>query len=89
MLNPRDFEPRLDPQKLQNQLQLLAQQRDLPNKGFVAVPNKSGWCYKGWNTIRSVLRPTWQPEEPQQTRLVFGRDLNSNEIESQLVALPS
>jgi len=31
-----------DPQKLQNQLQLLAQQQEIYRiKGFVAVPNKS------------------------------------------------
>jgi cobalamin biosynthesis protein CobW len=81
-----------DPQKLQNQLQLLAQQQEIYRiKGFVAVPNKS---------MRLVLqgvgkrfdqfydRP-WQSEEPQQTRLVFiGRALNPAEISSQLVALP-
>lgn len=81
-----------DPQKLQNQLQLLVQQQEIYRiKGFVAVPNKSmRLVLQGVGTRFDQFydRP-WQPEEPQQTRLVFiGRDLNSNEIESQLVALP-
>jgi len=81
-----------NPTVLQNQLHLLAQAQDIYRiKGFVAVPNKS---------MRLVLqgvgkrfeqfydRP-WQPEEPQQTQLVFiGRDLKPREIEAQLVALP-
>ncbi len=80
-----------DPKKLQQQLQTLVQQQEIYRiKGFVAVPNKP---------MRLVLqgvgsrfdqfydRP-WQPEEVRQTKLVFiGRDLNTAEIESQLVAL--
>lgn len=83
----RSFEP----EKLQQQLQALVQQQEIYRiKGFVAVPNKS---------MRLVLQGVgsrfdqfydrlWQPEEARQTKLVFiGRDLNSAEIESQLVAL--
>ncbi len=81
-----------DPDKLQNQLKALVQEQEIYRiKGFVAVPNKS---------MRMVLqgvgarfdqfydRP-WQPEEPQETRLVFiGRDLDAGQIQSQLASLP-
>ena len=81
-----------DPDKLQNQLKALVQEQEIYRiKGFVAVPNKS---------MRMVLqgvgarfdqfydRP-WQPDESQETRLVFiGRDLNAGQIEAQLASLP-
>ena len=79
-----------DPQKLQNQLQLLAQEQEIYRiKGFVAVPNKSmRLVLQGVGTRFDQFydRP-WQPQEPQQTQLVFiGRALNPAKIESQLVA---
>ncbi len=77
-----------DPQKLQKQLQTLAQEQEIYRiKGFVAVPNKP---------MRLVLQGVggrfeqfydrmWQPEEPQQTKLVFiGRNLEPSVIASQL-----
>lgn len=80
----RQFEPR----QLQQQLQTLVQEQEIYRiKGFVAVPNKS---------MRLVLQGVgerfeqfydrmWQPEEPQQTKLVFiGRQLKPSVIESQL-----
>jgi cobalamin biosynthesis protein CobW len=80
-----------DPEKLQQQLQAIAQQQEIYRiKGFVAVPNKAmRLVMQGVGTRFDQFydRP-WQPEEPRQTRLVFiGRDLKSSEIESQLVAL--
>lgn len=80
-----------DPTALQNQLQQLAQEQEIYRiKGFVAVPNKSmRLVLQGVGTRFDQFydRP-WQPDEPQQTRLVFiGRDLNPAQIESQLVAL--
>lgn len=81
-----------EPNALQNQLQALAAEQDIYRiKGFVAIANKP---------MRLVLQGVgmrfdqfydrlWQPEETQQTRLVFiGRSLNPSAIESQLVALP-
>jgi cobalamin biosynthesis protein CobW len=78
---------------LQNQLQQLVREQEIYRiKGFVAVPNKSmRLVLQGVGTRFDQFydRP-WQPDETRQTRLVFiGRDLNSTEIESQLVALPS
>jgi cobalamin biosynthesis protein CobW len=80
-----------DPEKLQQQLQAIAQQQEIYRiKGFVAVPNKAmRLVMQGVGTRFDQFydRP-WQPEEPRQTRLVFiGRDLKSSEIESQLVDL--
>lgn len=82
-----------EPAALQNQLQQLVKEQDIYRiKGFVAVPNKS---------MRLVLQGvgkrfdqfydrSWQLDETRQTQLVFiGRNLNSTEIESQLLALPS
>lgn len=82
-----------DPDKLQSQLKALVQEQEIYRiKGFVAVPNKS---------MRMVLQGvgarfdqfydrSWQPEEPQETQLVFiGRDLDGSRIESQLAALPN
>ena len=82
-----------DPAVLQNQLQLLAQEQEIYRiKGFVAVPNKPmRLVLQGVGTRFDQFydRP-WQPQESQQTRLVFiGRDLNRAEISSQLVALPT
>lgn len=82
-----------DPQKLQNQLQVLAQQQEIYRiKGFVAVPHKSmRLVLQGVGTrFEQFYDRPWQPQEPQQTRLVFiGRALNRAELESQLVELPS
>jgi len=82
-----------DPVALQNQLQILAQQQEIYRiKGFVAVPNKSmRLVLQGVGTrFEQFYDRPWQPDELQQTRLVFiGRALNRSEIESQLVALPS
>ena len=79
-----------DPQHLQNQLQMLAQQQEIYRiKGFVAVPNKSmRLVLQGVGTrFEQFYDRPWQPEEPQQTQLVFiGRALNPAEISSQLVA---
>lgn len=80
-----------DPQKLQNQLQVLVQQQEIYRiKGFVAVPNKSmRLVLQGVGTRFDQFydRP-WQPDEPQQTRLVFiGRALNPAQITSQLEAI--
>jgi cobalamin biosynthesis protein CobW len=79
---------RFEPQKLQQQLQTLVQEQEIYRiKGFVAVPNKP---------MRLVLQGVggrfeqfydrmWQPEEQQQTKLVFiGRHLQPSVIESQL-----
>lgn len=80
-----------DPEKLQQQLQKLAQQQEIYRiKGFVAVANKPmRLVMQGVGTRFDQFydRP-WLPQEIRQTRLVFiGRDLKSTEIESQLVAL--
>ncbi|MEA5506814.1 cobalamin biosynthesis protein CobW [Halotia wernerae UHCC 0503] len=80
-----------DPEKLQQQLQTLANQQEIYRiKGFVAVPNKPMRLVMqgvGTRFDKFYDRP-WQPEEARQTRLVFiGRDLKTSEIESQLVAL--
>ncbi|ABA23014.1 Cobalamin synthesis protein/P47K [Trichormus variabilis ATCC 29413] len=83
----RDF----DPEKLQQQLQTLTNQQEIYRiKGFVAVPNKPmRLVMQGvGNRFDKFYDRPWQPQEARQTRLVFiGRDLNSTEIESQLVAL--
>lgn len=80
-----------EPQQLQQHLQNLAQEQEIYRiKGFVAVPNKP---------MRLVLQGVggrfeqfydrmWQPEEPQQTKLVFiGRNLKTDAIESRLSVL--
>ncbi|MBD2344471.1 cobalamin biosynthesis protein CobW [Anabaena subtropica] len=83
----RDF----DPEKLQAQLQTLTTQQEIYRiKGFVAVPNKPmRLVMQGvGNRFDKFYDRPWQPQEARQTRLVFiGRDLNSADIESQLVAL--
>ena len=80
-----------DPQKLLHQLQTLAQQQEIYRiKGFVAVPNKPmRLVIQGVGTrFDQYYDRPWQLKEARQTRLVFiGRDLNSSEIESQLVGL--
>jgi cobalamin biosynthesis protein CobW len=82
-----------EPNALQNQLQALATEQNIYRiKGFVAVTNKPmRLVLQGVGTRFDQFydRP-WQPEEIQQTQLVFiGRSLNPNAIESQLAALPS
>lgn len=81
-----------DPVVLQKQLQTLAQEQEIYRiKGFVAVPHKSmRLVLQGVGTrFEQFYDRLWQPEEPQQTQLVFiGRALNPVRIESQLVALP-
>lgn len=83
----RDF----DPEKLQAQLQTLTNQQEIYRiKGFVSVPNKPmRLVMQGvGNRFDKFYDRPWQPQEARQTRLVFiGRDLNSTEIESQLVGL--
>lgn len=80
-----------EPHKLQDRLQKLAQEQDIYRiKGFVAVPNKSmRLVLQGVGTrFEQFYDRPWQPEEAQQTRLVFiGRELKGAEIESQLTAL--
>ncbi len=80
-----------DPEKLQQQLQAIAQQQEIYRiKGFVAVPNKAmRLVMQGVGTrFDQFYDRLWQPEEPRQTRLVFiGRDLKASEIESQLLPL--
>lgn len=78
-----------DPDQLQQKLETLVQQQEIYRiKGFVAVPNKSMRLVLqgvGSRFERFYDRP-WQPNEPRQTRLVFiGRDLNTAEIEAQLM----
>ncbi|MBE9201473.1 MULTISPECIES: cobalamin biosynthesis protein CobW [unclassified Nodularia (in: cyanobacteria)] len=80
-----------DPEKLQAQLQKLANQQEIYRiKGFVAVANKPMRLVMqgvGTRFDKFYDRP-WKPQEAKQTSLVFiGRDLKSSEIESQLVAL--
>lgn len=81
-----------EPHKLQDQLQKLAQEQDIYRiKGFVAVPNKSmRLVLQGVGTrFEQFYDRPWQPQEAQQTRLVFiGRELKGAEIKSQLTALP-
>ena len=81
-----------EPEVLQTQLKSLVQEQDIYRiKGFVAVPNKSmRLVLQGVGTRFDHFydRP-WQPEELQQTRLVFiGRAIDSNQIEAQLACLP-
>lgn len=81
-----------NPEILRQQLERLVQQQEIYRvKGFVAVDRKPMRLVMqgvGSRFDQFYDRP-WQPEEPQQTRLVFiGRSLDSEQIESQLVALP-
>lgn len=80
-----------DPEKLQATLKKLAEQQEIYRiKGFVAVANKPmRLVMQGVGTrFEKFYDRPWKPEEIKQTRLVFiGRDLQSSEIESQLVAL--
>jgi cobalamin biosynthesis protein CobW len=80
-----------NPDRLQQQLESLVQQQEIYRiKGFVAVPNKPMRLVVqgvGKRFEKFYDRP-WQPEEPQQTRLVFiGRELDSEGIRSQLATL--
>jgi len=80
-----------DPDQLQQELEKLAKQQEIYRiKGFVAVANKPMRLVMqgvGTRFDKFYDRP-WKPQEAQQTSLVFiGRDLNSSEIKSQLVAL--
>ena len=78
-----------EPEKLLQLLQKLTQQQEIYRiKGFVAVPNKAmRLVMQGVGSrFEQYYDRLWQKEEARQTRLVFiGRDLNSEEIESQLV----
>lgn len=80
-----------DPEKLQETLKKLAEQKEIYRiKGFVAVANKPmRLVMQGVGTrFEKFYDRPWKPEETKQTRLVFiGRDLQSSEIESELVAL--
>ena len=81
-----------EPQQLQNQLQLLAQQQEIYRvKGFVAVSNKSmRLVMQGVGTrFEQFYDRPWQPEELPQTQLVFiGHALDPAQIESQLARCP-
>jgi cobalamin biosynthesis protein CobW len=78
-----------EPEKLLLILQKLTQQQEIYRiKGFVAVPNKPmRLVMQGVGSrFEQYYDRLWQKEEARQTRLVFiGRDLDSKEIESQLV----
>ncbi|AUS99902.1 cobalamin biosynthesis protein CobW [Nostoc sp. CENA543] len=78
-----------DPEKLQQQLESLVNQQEIYRiKGFVSVPNKPmRLVLQGvGNRFEKFYDRPWQATEARQTRLVFiGRDLNSKEIESQLL----
>ncbi|KAF3885508.1 MULTISPECIES: cobalamin biosynthesis protein CobW [Nostocales] len=78
-----------DPQTLLARLQTLAREQEIYRiKGFVAVPNKSmRLVMQGvGNRFDQFYDRPWKPEEIRQTSLVFiGRDLDSSEIESQLL----
>ncbi|HEY9909479.1 MAG TPA: cobalamin biosynthesis protein CobW [Thermosynechococcaceae cyanobacterium] len=86
------FDRTFQPAALQQQLEQLVQQQEIYRvKGFVAVDRKPMRLVMqgvGARFDQFYDRP-WQPQEAQQTRLVFiGRSLNSEQIESQLVNLP-
>ncbi len=81
-----------DPDVLRKRLERLVQEQEIYRvKGFVAVPQKNMRLVMqgvGKRFDQFYDRP-WQPEEQQQTRLVFiGRALNAADIETQLTALP-
>lgn len=80
-----------DPEKLQQQLQVLAQQQEIYRiKGFVAVPDKPmRLVMQGVGTrFEKFYDRPWTTGEARQTRLVFiGRDLQSAVIESELQAI--
>ncbi|MCF4966485.1 cobalamin biosynthesis protein CobW [Nostoc sp. CMAA1605] len=80
-----------DPEKLQQQLESLVNQQEIYRiKGFVSVPNKPmRLVMQGvGNRFEKFYDRPWQATEARQTRLVFiGRDLNSKEIESQLLTV--
>jgi cobalamin biosynthesis protein CobW len=80
-----------DPEKLQATLEKLVQEQEIYRiKGFVAVANKPMRLVMqgvGTRFDKFYDRP-WKLQEAKQTSLVFiGRNLQSSEIESQLVAL--
>lgn len=82
-----------EPAALQNQLKALAQEQEIYRvKGFVAVPNKPLRLVVqgvGARFDQFYDRP-WQADEPRETRLVFiGRNLDVEQIEAQLAALPA
>jgi cobalamin biosynthesis protein CobW len=82
-----------DPEALKHQLEALVQEQEIYRiKGFVAVPEKSmRLVLQGVGTRFDQFydRP-WQPEEAQQTQLVFiGRALDSEQIRKRLTALPT
>ncbi|AFY56701.1 cobalamin biosynthesis protein CobW [Rivularia sp. PCC 7116] len=80
-----------EPLKLKQQLQNLVQQQEIFRvKGFVSVADKPmRLVMQGvGNRFEQFYDRAWKPEETRQTRLVFiGKDLNSSDIESQLVDL--
>ncbi len=81
-----------DPVLLRQQLEALVQEQEIYRiKGFVVVPKKAMRLVMqgvGKRFDQFYDRP-WQPEEPQQTRLVFiGRALDAAQIETRLAALP-
>lgn len=80
-----------DPETLQKTLKTLVQEQEIYRiKGFVAVPHKSmRLVLQGVGTRFDQFydRP-WQPNEPQETQLVFiGRDLDAAQIKTRLAAI--
>jgi cobalamin biosynthesis protein CobW len=80
-----------DPNQLKQWLERLVQNQEIYRvKGFVAVPQKPMRLVMqgvGSRFEHFYDRP-WEVAEPRQTRLVFiGKDLNAEEIQSELVAL--
>jgi cobalamin biosynthesis protein CobW len=80
-----------DPERLQQQLQLLAQRQEIYRiKGFVAVPDKSmRLVMQGVGTrFEKFYDRPWASGEARQTRLVFiGRDLQSTVITAELAGI--
>ncbi|MEO1432248.1 MAG: cobalamin biosynthesis protein CobW [Cyanobacteria bacterium J06633_8] len=80
-----------EPDKLKQQLQNLVQEQEIFRvKGFVAVADKPMRLVMQsvGNRFEQFYDRAWKAEESRQTRLVFiGKDLNSSDIESQLVDL--
>ncbi len=84
------LEKTCDPDKLKKQLEAIVLEQEIYRvKGFVSVPNKAMRMVVqgvGQRFEQFYDRP-WQSTEPRQTRLVFiGKNLNREQIETQLQA---
>lgn len=84
------LEKTCDPDKLKKQLEAIVLEQEIYRvKGFVSVPNKAMRMVVqgvGQRFEQFYDRP-WLSTEPRQTRLVFiGKNLNREEIETQLQA---